>query len=78
LGVHRGEYAVTERGDAEKNAVKDACRDAARRGEVDVVVVWALDRWTRAGIADLITDVSQFKKWASLCVGSGAVGGHDR
>jgi DNA invertase Pin-like site-specific DNA recombinase len=59
----RHEFRVTERGDAERNTVKGACREAARLGEIDVIVVWALDRWTRAGIADLISDVGQFKKW---------------
>jgi DNA invertase Pin-like site-specific DNA recombinase len=64
----RHEFRVTERGDAEKNTVKDACREAARRGEVDVVVVWSLDRWTRAGIADLISDVGQLKRWGVALV----------
>jgi DNA invertase Pin-like site-specific DNA recombinase len=64
----RHEFTVTERGDAKKNVTKDACREVARRGEVDVIVVWALDRWTRAGIADLITDVSQFKRWGVALV----------
>lgn len=61
-------YRVTERGDAEKNAVKDACRETARRGEVDVIVVWALDRWTRAGVADLISGVGQLKRWGVALV----------
>lgn len=64
----RHEFRVTERGDAERNDVKDACREVARRGEVDVVVVWALDRWTRAGIGDLISDVGQLKKWGVALV----------
>lgn len=64
----RHEFRVTERGDAERNAVKDACREVARRGEVDVIVVWALDRWTRSGIADLITDVGQLKSWGVALV----------
>jgi DNA invertase Pin-like site-specific DNA recombinase len=64
----RHEFRVTERGDAEKNAVKDACRDAARRGEIDVIVVWALDRWTRGGIADLIKDVEQLRRWGVALV----------
>jgi DNA invertase Pin-like site-specific DNA recombinase len=64
----RHEFRVTERGDAERNTVKDACRDAARRGEVDVIVVWALDRWTRGGIADLITDVELLKRWGVALV----------
>jgi DNA invertase Pin-like site-specific DNA recombinase len=64
----RHEFRVTERGDAEKNTVKDACREAARRGEVDVVVVWSLDRWTRSGIADLISDVGQLKRWGVALV----------
>jgi len=58
----RHEFRVTERGDAERNADKDACREAARRGEVDVIVVWALDRWTRGGIADLLADVATLKR----------------
>jgi DNA invertase Pin-like site-specific DNA recombinase len=64
----RHEFRVTEKGDAEKNPVKDACRDAARRGEVDVVVVWALDRWSRDGIADLVSDVAQLKRWGVALV----------
>jgi DNA invertase Pin-like site-specific DNA recombinase len=64
----RHEFRVVERGDAERNAVKDACRDVARRGDVDVVVVWALDRWTRGGIADLISDVGQLKRWGVALV----------
>jgi DNA invertase Pin-like site-specific DNA recombinase len=56
-------FRVTEKGDAERNEIKTACRDAARRGEVDVIVVWALDRWTRSGIADLISDVGVLKRW---------------
>ena len=64
----RHEFRVTERGDAEKNEVKEACRDAARRGEVDVIVIWALDRWTRAGIADLISDVGRLKRWGVALV----------
>lgn len=62
------EFRVTERGDAERNPVKEACREAARRGEIDVIVVWALDRWTRGGIADLISDVAQLKKWGVALV----------
>lgn len=64
----RYEFRVTERGDAETNHVKDACREAARRGEVDVVVVWALDRWTRSGIASLILEVGQLKRWGTALV----------
>jgi DNA invertase Pin-like site-specific DNA recombinase len=64
----RHEFRVTEKGDAEKNAVKDACREAARLGEVDVIVVWSLDRWTRAGIGDLIRDVEQLKRWGVALV----------
>ena len=61
-------FRVTERGDAERNQTKDACRDAARRGDVDVIVVWALDRWTRSGISDLLPDVAQLKKWGVALV----------
>lgn len=61
-------FRVTEKGDAERNAVKDACRDAARRGEVSAVVVWALDRWTRSGIAELVSDVGQLKRWGVALV----------
>src|SRR5450432_1912858 len=61
-------FRVTERGDAEKTPTKDACREAARRGEIGVIVVWALDRWTRDGIADLISDVGQLKKWGVALV----------
>lgn len=64
----RHEFRVTEKGDAEKNPTKDACRDAARRGEIDVIVVWALDRWTRGGIADLIKDVEQLRRWGVALV----------
>jgi DNA invertase Pin-like site-specific DNA recombinase len=56
-------FSVTEKGDAERNPVKEACREAARRGEIKVIVTWALDRWTRGGIADLLPDVAQLKKW---------------
>jgi DNA invertase Pin-like site-specific DNA recombinase len=64
----RHEFRVTERGDAERNPIKDACREAGRRAEVDVIVVWALDRWTRGGIADLISDVSRLKSWGVALV----------
>jgi len=64
----RHEFRVTERGDAERNAVKDACREVARRGEVDVIVVWALDRWTRGGVADLLTDVATLKRYGTALV----------
>lgn len=64
----RHEFRVTERGDAEKNPTKDACREAARRGEIDVIVVWALDRWTRGGVADLISDVGRLRGWGAALV----------
>jgi DNA invertase Pin-like site-specific DNA recombinase len=34
----------------------------ARAGRMDVVVVWALDRWTRAGILGLFSDVETLRK----------------
>lgn len=34
----------------------------ARAGKFDVLVVWALDRWTRAGILTLLGDLEAFKK----------------
>lgn len=61
-------FRVVERGDAEKNDIKAACRDAARRGEIDAIVIWSLDRWTRSGIADLIGDVAQLRKWGCSIV----------
>lgn len=64
----RHEYRVTEKGDAERNPVKEACREAARRGEFNIIVVWALDRWTRGGISDLLPDVAQMKKWGAALV----------
>jgi DNA invertase Pin-like site-specific DNA recombinase len=64
----RHEFRVTEKGDAERNPVKEACRESARRGEIKVIVVWALDRWTRGGISDLLPDVAQLKKWGVALV----------
>jgi len=64
----RHEFHVTEKGDAERNPVKEACREAARRGEFKVIVTWALDRWTRGGIADLLPDVNQLTKWGVALV----------
>jgi hypothetical protein len=50
-----------------------------RRGEVIVIVVWAVDRWTRGGIADLITDVDLLKRrGVSGSVESGAPARRER
>lgn len=61
-------FRVTVQGDAETNETKEACEAAAHRGEFQVIVVWALDRWTREGIVALLGDVERLRKWGVAIV----------
>jgi Resolvase, N terminal domain len=55
---------------SKKSALKPPCGnsvkkllDAARRRDIDVVVVWRLDRWGRS-MADLVTTLQQLRDLA--------------
>jgi DNA invertase Pin-like site-specific DNA recombinase len=44
------------------DADKQAVLGAVRSGEISVVVVWSVDRWSRGGIADLLEGLGQVKQ----------------
>ena len=49
------------RSGAKERAKRDALLKAARKREVDVIVVWKLDRWGRS-LADLVTSLSELNE----------------
>lgn len=59
VGVERAEG---QHGDDDENPVKRAVLLAAGRREFDVIVVWALDRWTRSGIGGLFADLEALQR----------------
>ncbi len=56
-------FRATEKGDAKRNDVKAACLAAAHRGEFQTLGIFALDRWSRCGIAPLLNDIAQLRSW---------------
>lgn len=63
--VRRGWEIVFELSDirsgAKERAKRESLLKAARRREIDVIVVWKLDRWGRS-LADLVTSLSELNE----------------
>jgi DNA invertase Pin-like site-specific DNA recombinase len=47
---------------AAQRELRDQLLDAARRREIDAVLVWRLDRWGRS-LADLVGTLEELKNW---------------
>jgi len=41
----------------------EACKEAARRGEFQHIVVWSVDRWTRQGAYAFLQDLNHLNSW---------------
>ncbi len=41
----------------------EACKEAARRGEFQHIVVWSVDRWTRQGAYAFLQDLNLLNSW---------------
>ncbi len=48
---------------AAQRELREKLLDAARRREIDVVLVWRLDRWGRS-LADLVVTLKELANWA--------------
>ncbi|MBI1743548.1 recombinase family protein [Candidatus Acetothermia bacterium] len=41
----------------------ETCKQAARQGTFQHIVIWAIDRWTRQGAAALMQDMNDLARW---------------